>query len=176
MTRHNLAQHLAWLIGSNPLRPPQQVYTPPSTAPSSVPELIHEDYSPPLIAGSSLPEVGGAPVRSRNGGGPESQKAFPPPSIPASVLNACGKEAMARLQSGPASSHKARLLSGNLPHNIQTSSVAGARATGHTVKDLYTAKWEQSASGKSILHTSAFMSCYSMTFRIQIDSPTRCYI
>ena len=150
MTRHNLSQHLTWLISSNPLHPPQPIFTPPSTATSSVSEPTLEG-PPPLVfadpfSGGSLPQVTSKDVR-----GQEPQTEFTRPAVPASVLNTYGTETMARLQSGPRSSHKPRLLSETIPPSVQTPSVSVPRALGQSLREHYTAKWEQTPLSKLAL-------------------------
>ncbi len=151
MTRHNLSQHLTWLIGSNPLHPPQPIFTPPSTATSSVSEPTLEGPPPPLVFADSLSGVSGPRVTSKDVRGQESQTEFTRPSVPASVLNTYGTETMARLQSGPRSGHKPRLLSEIIPPSVQTPSVSVPRALGQSLREHYTAKWEQTPSSELVL-------------------------
>ena len=151
MTRNNLSQHLTWLISSNPLHPPQPIFTPPSTATSSASEPTLEGPSPPLLFADPLSEVVGPQVASKDVRGQETQTQFTRPSVPASVLNTYGTEAMARLQSGPRSGHKPRLLSESKPPFVQTSSVSVPRVAGQSLSEHYAAKWEESPLSKLAL-------------------------
>ena len=149
MTKNNLSQHLTWLISSNPLHPPQPVFTPPSTATSSASEPTLEGPPPPLLFADPLSGVVGPQVASKDVRGLDAQTQFTRPSVPASVLNTYGTEAMARLQSGPRSGHKPRLLSESKPPFVQTSSIP--RAPGQSLSEHYAAKWEQSPLSKLAL-------------------------
>ena len=151
MTRHNLSQHLTWLIGSNPLHPPQPIFTPPSTATSSVSEPTLEGPPPPLVFADPLFGVSRPQETSKDVPGQESQTEFTRPLVPASVLNTYGTETMARLQSGPRSGHKPRLLSENIRPSVETPSVSVPRALGQSLREHYTAKWEQPALSKLVL-------------------------
>ena len=150
MTRNNLSQHLTWLISSNPLQPPQPIFTPPSTATSSASEPTLEGPPPPLHF-DPLSGVIGPQVASKDVLGQEAQTQFTRPSVPASALNTYGTEAMARLQSGPRSGHKPRLLSESKPPFVQTSSVSVLRVPGQSLSEHYAAKWEQSPLSKLAL-------------------------
>ncbi len=149
MTRHNLSQHLTWLIGSNPLHPPQPIFTPPSTATSSVSEPTLEGPPPPLVFADPSSGVIGPEITSKNVRGQETQTEFTRPSVPASVLNTHGTGTMGRLQSGPRSGHKPRLLSENIPPSVQTPSMPVPRAPGQSLREHYTAKWEQTTLSKA---------------------------
>ena len=151
MTRNNLSQHLTWLISSNPLHPPQPIFTPPSTATSSASEPTLEGPAPSLVFADPLAGVIGPQVVSKDARGQEAQTQFTRPSVPASVLKTYGTEAMARLQSGPRSGHKPRLLSEGKPPFVQASSVSVPRAPGQSLSEHYAAKWEQSPLSKLAL-------------------------
>ena len=151
MTRHNLSQHLTWLIGNNPLQPPQPIFTPPSTATSSVSESTLEGPPPPLVFADQSLEVSRPQETSKDVRGQESQTEFTRPSVPASVLNTYGTETMARLQSGPRSGHKPRLLSENIRPSVETTSVSVPRALGQSLREHYSAKWEQPPMSKLVL-------------------------
>ena len=160
MTRHNLSQHLTWLIGSNPLHPSQPIFTPPSTATPSVSEPTLEDPPPPLVFADPLSRVSGPQVTSKDVLGQGSQTEFIRPSVPASVLNTYGTETMARLQSGPRSGHKPRLLSESIPTSVQTPSVSVPRPLGQSLREHYTAKWEQSPLSKLAPHPHELAAGY----------------
>ena len=147
MTRNNLREHLTWLIGNGPPQPPQPEYTPPPTGASSVLEAILEDPSPPLVSAGPVSDSTRIQVVFDNVLGQESPPEFARPSVPASVLNAHGADAMARLQSGPKSNHKPRLLSERIPLSLQTPSAPLARPPGQSLTDQYNAPWDQKPSG-----------------------------
>ena len=159
MTRNNLREHLTWLIGNGPSQPPQLEYAPPSTGASSVLEAILEDPSPTLVSIGPVSDSTGIQVVFDNVLG---QPEFARPSVPASVLNAHEADAMARLQSGPKSNYKPRLLSERIPLSLQTPSAPLARSPGQSLTDRYNAPWDQKASGTlpyiSVLCEIALMS------------------
>ncbi len=140
MTRHNLNQHLHWLLGSSPAEPPQPAYVPPPT--SSVENalsLSHEVDHPGL---DTIDEEVDRNVKST-----ARQPDFLRPTLPASVLNTQGGPEMARLQSGPKSNNKPRLLSEHIPVALQTPTNASIRKPGTSLKDQYSAQWECRPSG-----------------------------
>ena len=149
MTTNNLREHLVWLIGNGLPQPPQPLYTPPSTEASSVLGAVSEDQSPLPISAGPYSDSTEIVTVFENAFGQQSLPEFVRPSLPASVLNAHGADAMARLQSGPKSNHKSRLLSERMPLSLQTLSASLARPPGRSLTDQYNAPWEQKASGAS---------------------------
>lgn len=140
MTRHNLDQHLHWFLGSLPTEPPQPAYTPPPTSSSEDAPSFPQAFE----------RLGPATIGAETNGNVTSsarQPGFLRPTIPASVLNNQGGYEMARLQSGPKSSNKPRLLSEHIPVALQTPISDSVRKPGTSLKDKYTAKWDRGHSG-----------------------------
>ena len=133
MTRHNLNQHLHWLLGSLPSETPQPAY-----APSLISSV---EQGPGNFESYRVAEDADGNVNST-----ARQPDFARPTLPASVLNAQAGNEMARLQSGPKSSHKPRLLSEHIPVALQTSRVSTTPKPGTSLKDQYSAQWERRPS------------------------------
>jgi len=145
MTKHNLREHLSWLIGCGSLQPSQLAYAPPSAGLASAFGSFLEDQSPSQGLESVLEEPNIVP---NDVGGYQVEPTFARPLLPASVLNAQSKDAMARLQCGPRSNNKPRMLSENIPLSLQTPTTSSARASGTSLKDQYNAQWTPRATGK----------------------------
>jgi len=142
MTKHNIRDHLNWLIKCGSSQPSQPVYVNAAQSllddrPSLQKFGRADDYSTDLRA------------LQRDVGSLHSEPQFARPSLPASILNAHGGNTMARLQSGPKSGHKPRLLSEAVPLSLQTpTSSSTPRAPGTSLKDRYNARWERRAPGE----------------------------
>ena len=147
MTKHNLREHLTWLIVKGPLQPPQPTFTPPSTEASNVSETVLEDSSSVVAPTGPESFLTGAQTAVNDVLSEDPEPEFARPLLPASVLNSNGVDTMARLQSGPKSSHKPRLLSEPIPLSLQTPSASLARAQGPSLGDNYNAQWGQKRSG-----------------------------
>lgn len=70
------------------------------------------------------------------------QPEFVRPTLPASVLNTRAGNEMARLQSGPRSSNKPRLLSEHIPVALQTPAYTSIRKPCISLKDQDSSQWE----------------------------------
>lgn len=140
MTRHNLHQHLHWLLGSLPTEPRQPAYAPVPTSSvenaSSLPQEVER------LGLDTIVEETDSNVESS-----ARQPEFVRPSLPASVFNSQGGHEMARLQSGPKSSNKPRLLSEHIPVALQTPTPTSIRKPGTSLKDQYSAQWENRPFG-----------------------------
>lgn len=145
MTKHNLREHLSWLIGCGSLQPSQPAYAPPTTGLASALGPSVDDQSPSQAAESVVEEPH---FRQNDAGGPQAKPTFARPLLPASVLNAQSKDAMARLQSGPSSNNKPRMLSETIPLSLHTPTTSTARAPGTSLKDQYNAQWTPRATGE----------------------------
>lgn len=158
MTKNNLREHLTWLIESQPTGPP-----PPPRPPQP---LSDHPPQPATFFGSAtgvdkLTHIGrfeiagpeGYPESNSHAGKEASHPEFARPLLPASVLNAEGGDAMARLQSGSSSRKKPVLLSLNererIPLALQTPTPLSAQNPGTSLKDSYSAQYGQKGSGKS---------------------------
>lgn len=140
MTRHNLNQHLHWLLGSSLTEPPQPAYAPPLT--SSVEDASSLPQEVEHLGLDTIVEEANSNVHSS-----ARQPEFVRPTLPASVLNTQGGHEMARLQSGPKSSNKPRLLSEHIPVALQIPAPTSIRRPGTSLKDQYSAQWERRPSG-----------------------------
>ena len=140
MTRHNLNQHLHWLLGSLPTEPPQPVHAPSFISSVEDASSILQDVQQ-LVPYSVVEDADG------NVNSSARQSEFVRPASSARVLNTQAGNEMARLQSGPKSSHKPRLLSEQIPVALQTPRLATIRKPGTSLKDQYSAQWERRPSG-----------------------------
>ena len=149
MTKHNIKEHLSWLINSGSSHPPRPAHAPPSAVFTSDLGPFLDNLTPPR----SFEEIGlgrTEALRTAKDVGdllPEPQ--FARPSLPASKLNAQRNDPMARLQSGAKQSHKPRLLSEGIPLSLQTPTTTSSGAPRTTLKDRYTAQWEPRAPGEN---------------------------
>ena len=139
MTRHNLNQHLHWLLGSSHIEPPQPAHGP---LPTSVADALSP---PPEVEHPRLDSI----VEKVDGHVNHSaqQQEFVRPTQPASVLNRQAGNEMARLQSGPKSSNKPRLLSEHIPIALQVPTPTSIRKPGTSLKDQYSAQWDRRPNG-----------------------------
>ena len=131
MTRHNLNEHLHWLLRTSPIEPPRPAYAPAHASSledvSSLPQGAEH-----TILNTIFEEADSNVSSSRRQGD------FVQPTSP----NLRGGHEMARLQSGPRSSNKPRLLSEHIPVALQTPTSSSIRKPGKSLKDQYSAKWE----------------------------------
>ena len=139
MTRHNLNEHLHWLFRYPPTEPPQPAYAPPP------PSAENAFWLPQDIERSRLDTVDDE--ADGNVDSSVRQTEFVRPTVPASFLNTQAENEMARLQSGPKSSNKPRLLSERIPVALQTAAPTSSRKPGTSLKDQYSAQWERRPSG-----------------------------
>jgi hypothetical protein len=146
MTKHNLREHLSWLIGCGSLHPSQPAYTLSTTGLANALGPLADDQ----IASQAIERAIEQPhALQKNADISQATPLFARPLLPASVLNAQRKDAMARLQSGPSSNNKPRMLSEAIPSLHHTPNTSSARAPGTSLKDQYNAQWTSRATGKS---------------------------
>ena len=142
MTKHNLNEHLHWLIGSSIAEPPEPAYAPRYTT------LFVTDA---LSLSSGVEHTGLDSIVEETDGNTRSslrQQEFVRPTLPASVLITEGEDEMARLQSGPKTSKKSRLLSERIPIALQNATTTSIRKPGTSLKDQYSAQWDRSPYGR----------------------------
>ena len=132
MTRHNLNEHLHWLLRTSPIEPPRPAYAPPPA--SSIEDV--SSGAEHIILNTIFEEADSNVSSSPRRGD------FVRPTSSASCLNLRGGHEMARLQSGPRSSNKPRLLSEHIPVALQTPTSSSIRKPGKSLKDQYSAQWE----------------------------------
>ena len=146
MTFHNLSAHLSWLLGTKPFA---ILPTPRSPQGSGTPEWAEK---PDTQSASPVLDQRKSPVdqvvASGHGAdlGPRNPE-FARPALPARLVSGGEINSMARLQSGPKSSTKPRLLSQASPCVLNTPTTGGGRASGTSLKDQYSAHYRQ--NGKS---------------------------
>lgn len=106
MTRHNLGEHLTWLLTSNPSKPPSAGLV--IENPHLNTGLNERFEAPPqLLNPSVLSGTANEELLFGNGGRSYAVEYYPPPSRP---IITSDDEDMARLQSAPRSSKKSRLM------------------------------------------------------------------
>ena len=149
MTKHNIKEHLDWLIKCTSFQPPQPVYAPPSTGLDSALKPFPDSQSPPQRLDNLETATLDAVDSPEKVDGPHPPPEFAKPLLPASKLTSQNNDAMARLQSGTKTSHKPRLLSESLPLSLQTPSTSSSNVPRTSLKDRYNAQWERKAPGKS---------------------------
>lgn len=106
MTRHNLGEHLTWLLTSNPSKPPSAG---PAIENRHLNTGLNERFeAPPQVFQPSVPSSSAyEELPFGNGERSSAVEHHPPPSRPIITRD---DEDMARLQSAPRSSKKSRLL------------------------------------------------------------------
>lgn len=155
MTKNNLREHLDWILGSRPCFPLDNG------------QLAHPAFS------QGSPEAQQTAERSshtpRRDIGVEARNndtdsrgdfQFLRPAIPSQVKRRADSEDMARLQSGPSSTKKSRLLSQINPVKAQCTTPYSPRLPGSTLRDQYTAAFDEVDRGT---HADPKMVCYPLT-------------
>ena len=127
MSKNNLGEHLAWLVNHPPQIPNH--YLPSNITSSSESLSLTEAQTTGLAETESI---------DRHVGADNSQ--FLRPSVPASVLNAEGKDAMARLQADSNAKSRSRLLSERIPVSLQHTT-ASTRTPGTSLREQYSAHY-----------------------------------
>ena len=136
MTRHNLKEHLTWLLGS-------ETAFPPPGDPSLLQSLSAASIT--VEEGSNSPEglldrtIATADVDFRNVAEPRRLPEFVRPSLPAHSGDLNASEDMARLQTGPRSATKSRLLSQASPDLSKTPTPHAIPSNSASLKDQYSA-------------------------------------
>ena len=148
MTRHNLDQHLQWLLQSTCSAPTTNIITPPQSAPVRAGVSNLEPEIPLRELSSSAPDLGvtdkghASEIRGSSG--------FLHPAIPAHPGRTKEGADMARLQSGPRSATKAKLLSDVSPDPSQLPTPRTAPSSRFSLADQYSAAYgEREGSGFS---------------------------
>ena len=146
MTKHNIREHLSWLLISNSSKPPHLGSIALDTENSFLLSTNQADnFREPLLetgvvdTTESLDNVHSSDRESR------SQPQHPLPSQISMITQ--GREAMARLQSGPKSGNKPKLLSQACADSLQTPKTSQAHDIGTSLRDRYCALYTQNTSG-----------------------------
>lgn len=150
MTRHNLKEHLSWLLRSETAVPP------PGDS-----SLIQRLSAATIIVEEGFDSLEGLPdhpiatadVDSRNVAEPRTLTEFVCPSLAASsgYLEAGVEEAgveMARLQTGPRSATKSRLMSQVSPDLSKTPTPRATPSNSASLKDQYSAYYGDNTNSK----------------------------
>lgn len=141
MTSHNLREHLHWLLVSKPFAPPEGIPTPHIQSASTQGGAEILDTAPVQVSSSTPPEPIG-PAESGNAAGPGRNPEFIRPAIPNRSNSSTGLEDMARLQSGPRSTNKPRLLSHASSDPLQLPTPRTAHTARISLTDQYKAAYE----------------------------------
>ena len=134
MTRNNLTEHLSWLLKSVDS---DAAYSASTRALESV--TLCE---PSVGAVSTSSSCESAVLSARVSGEPrlssfDADQELARPNLPASLLRAQSRDDMARLQSGPKSSHKPRLLSESTPAPLHTPTQSILRRSSNSLIAQY---------------------------------------
>lgn len=141
MTKNNLREHLSWLLKSATASLPQST----SSGILDAVTLLEPDSGSVSTQNAESPVVSSFKVSERcdNAISLDAESLFARPKLPASLLNAQSRDEMARLQSGPKSSHKSRLLSESIP-SLQASAPSSVRGSSNSL----TAQYNRGISGE----------------------------
>ena len=137
MTKNNLKKHLDWLLSSDIFAAPTLGPTPPDTVASLSTSLAREEptgYKPCIAIGATLSrQLTRDNALSRNTGSQPLGKS----------LIASDIESMARLQAG--SSTRSKLLSQDIPSQLQTPTPYHDHVKSTSLRDQYNARYEKGA-------------------------------
>lgn len=155
MTSHNLREHLQWLLVSKPFAPPQAIPTPHTQLAST--QGVAEVLSEASIQVLSSTAPGLIPTaESGNASETERKPEFVRPAIPNRSNSSTGLEDMARLQSGPRSTNKPRLLSHASSDPLQLPTPRTTHTARVSLTDQYKAAYEPLTGCKCSIVFSGF--------------------
>ena len=143
MTKNNLQEHLGWILGSRACFPIENGHFAPPASSQSLLETLSAARRNTHSAPKPGIEVDGR--NNENGAGCDFQ--FLQPAIPSQAKRRADSEDMARLQSGPNSSRKSRLLSQTTPDNVHCPTPYSSRLPGSTLRDQYSAAFDGADQG-----------------------------
>lgn len=141
---------MGWLIEYGSRQPSQSARTQSSVELASALEPFLDTHSPHEAPESTFEEPRGV---LNHVGDLQVDPVFARPALPASVLKAQSKNEMARLQSGPKSNNKPRMLSERIPLSLQTPVASSVPVPSTSLKDQYNAQWASRATGKCLGRT-----------------------
>ena len=150
MTKHNLKDHLNWLVKSRPRFPRHSTATLEARSEATAfLEIVPAVQPPADPVNKSAPSTGSSVNCDGRSGLDDT--VFIRPSIPASVLkgNAGNALNMGRLQSGTRSSNKPQLISERLSTTIQ-SPFPPRRTPGVSLTEKYTAHCSRPSDGNFV--------------------------
>lgn len=142
MTKNNLRHHLDWILGSRPCFPLDKGQFPHPTSSQSSPEVL-----PPAESSAHTPTSDSNTDGRNNDTGPSVDFQFLRPALPSQIKRRADSGGMARLQSGPSSSKKSRLLSQITPAKVQCPTPYTSRPLGSTLRDQYSAAFDEADKG-----------------------------
>ena len=170
MTKHNLEDHLGWLVKSKPTFPSYlasagaETYVEAPSVSETVNTFQPRSANPPSASALLTKESGDGNHQSE-----ASKIGFLRPTTPASFLNGGSRDAMARLQSGPKTNNKPRLLSEQLSTSVQPS-LPSMRAPGISLKDKYEARCSSLSDGNCLTSRLAFLSDFLIQVQLLVPS------
>ena len=150
MTRHNLREHLTWLLRSENANSPPADLTPLQTNIASSTPTGADDNSPQNTLDHNIVA---ADVEAENVAEARRLPEFVRPSLPARSGNCEAVGDMAKLQTGPRSATKSRLLSQASPTPLETSTLRAKLGNSTSLKDQYSAHYGDSVDSKCLLAT-----------------------
>ena len=142
MTKNNLREHLTWLLDTNAFAPPTIL---PITQNETTSSRSSRGIAVPIVPAREITSLdpGSTNLGSNNVVGAEEQPEFLLPAIPSRITTTRYSEAMARLQSGPRSTHKSRLLIHASPDPLQQPTPESARPPNSSLRDRYNSAFQQ---------------------------------
>lgn len=147
MTRHNLREHLTWLLGSENAAPPLGNPSPPQTHTASSTTVEEDSRSPYSLLDRTKVTTD---VDSENVGEIRRLPEFVPQSLPARSGDCEASGKMARLQAGPRLATKSRLLSQASPALSQTPTPRANPSNSSSLKDQYSAYYGDNITRKCL--------------------------
>ena len=143
MTKHNLREHLNWFLDFKPFAPPPAVPTVlrDTTFSQGSGIIIAREIQPQEIR---PPTPGSLGLEGNDAVETASRLEVVRPAVPTRTINTREFAAMARLQSGPRSGNKARLLSHTSPDPLHQLTPMSARPPGSSLTEQYIAACKQS--------------------------------
>ena len=173
MTSHNLREHLHWLLVSKPFAPPEPLPTPHTQLASTQGAAEILDEASVRVSSSTAPEI----LRTAESGNVAESGRKPDfirPAIPNRSNSSTGLGDMARLQSGPRSTHKPRLLSHASSDPLQLPTPRTAHTTRISLTDQYKAAYEPLTGCKrSIVSSSFWVLIHKAALNSTATTPSR---
>ena len=146
MTKHNIREHLNWLI-QNTSDPPQPAHAPPSTGVASALHSTLEYHQSSQRIEPSSHGLQDAITVTKDAESLCLEPQFARPALPASVLKAQSSDPMGRLQAGSKTSHKPRLFSETISLSLQPSGASNVRTPGLSLHDQYNERFGPKTPG-----------------------------
>ena len=145
MTRHNLKDHLTWLLGSETAAPPLEEPPPRQTRLGSSTTVEEDPDLPERLLDRIIVT---ADVDSKHVAETSRLPEIVRPTIPARSGDFAASGEMARLQTGPRSATKSRLLSQASPAISKTLTPRANHSNSASLKDQYSAYYGDNVDSK----------------------------